>query len=215
MCASVGDAFGALRIEYKVLIDQFNIQLDESTTAIHQLHQLGFSPSLLTDIILTHGDFDHAGGLADFTKATVHLSQEEYETIARRGSRYLQSQFSHNPRFITYKSNTLTWNELPAREIYRSEAIQIVMIPLFGHTHGHCGVAIQHEDKWLLYAGDAFYLDREMHEDGHPVTSKSEVAAEDNAARIKSFNSLKNLKHNFPLLQIYPYHDINTFQFLN
>ena len=35
------------------------------------------------DIVLTHGDPDHAGGLADFPTAAVHLSAEEHAAVAQ------------------------------------------------------------------------------------------------------------------------------------
>jgi glyoxylase-like metal-dependent hydrolase (beta-lactamase superfamily II) len=31
------------------------------------------------------------------------------------------------------------------------------MVPLFGHTMGHCGVAIQSTRGWMLHAGDAYF----------------------------------------------------------
>ncbi|GBQ96098.1 MBL fold metallo-hydrolase [Gluconobacter cerinus] len=31
------------------------------------------------------------------------------------------------------------------------------MVPLPGHTRGHCGYAIDTGERWLLHAGDAFY----------------------------------------------------------
>ena len=36
------------------------------------------------------------------------------------------------------------------------------MIPLTGHTAGHCGVAINTPDGWLLHCGDAFFFAGEI-----------------------------------------------------
>ena len=36
------------------------------------------------------------------------------------------------------------------------------MIPLPGHTAGHCGVAINTPDGWLLHCGDAFFFAGEI-----------------------------------------------------
>ena len=36
------------------------------------------------------------------------------------------------------------------------------MIPLPGHTLGHCGIAVRAKDKWLLHAGDAYFFHGEM-----------------------------------------------------
>ena len=32
------------------------------------------------------------------------------------------------------------------------------MIPLPGHTPGHCGIAVRGKDKWLLHAGDSYFF---------------------------------------------------------
>lgn len=34
---------------------------------------------------------------------------------------------------------------------------EILLVPLTGHTWGHCGVAIQRDADWLLHAGDAHF----------------------------------------------------------
>jgi glyoxylase-like metal-dependent hydrolase (beta-lactamase superfamily II) len=36
------------------------------------------------------------------------------------------------------------------------------MIPLPGHTSGHCGIAVRSEGKWLLHAGDAYFFHGQM-----------------------------------------------------
>lgn len=36
------------------------------------------------------------------------------------------------------------------------------MVPLFGHTHGHSGIAVNGPDGWLLSCGDAYFDAREV-----------------------------------------------------
>jgi glyoxylase-like metal-dependent hydrolase (beta-lactamase superfamily II) len=38
----------------------------------------------------------------------------------------------------------------------------ILIVPLFGHTHGHCGIAVNDGGRWLLDAGDAYFDAREI-----------------------------------------------------
>ena len=33
----------------------------------------------------------------------------------------------------------------------------VLLIPLPGHTGGHCGVAVKADDGWLLHCGDAYF----------------------------------------------------------
>ena len=42
---------------------------NKAQTAISQIEKLGYKPDEVTDIIMTHLDLDHAGGLADFPNA--------------------------------------------------------------------------------------------------------------------------------------------------
>ena len=49
----------------------------ESRSAVQALASLGVEPGRVTDVILTHLHWDHAGGLAAFSEATVHLQERE------------------------------------------------------------------------------------------------------------------------------------------
>ena len=58
------------------------IRFDPDRTALRQIKRLGFSPRDVRHIVMTHLDFDHAGGLIDFPHARVHLM--EAEAVAAR-----------------------------------------------------------------------------------------------------------------------------------
>src|SRR3954451_9318603 len=51
----------------------------EEMTAVRQIAALGFDPRDVRHIVMSHLDFDHAGGLDDFSEATVHLLSDERE----------------------------------------------------------------------------------------------------------------------------------------
>src|SRR5206468_9190523 len=38
----------------------------------------------------------------------------------------------------------------------------VFLVPLIGHTEGHCGVAIRQGKGWLLHAGDAYFFRKEI-----------------------------------------------------
>jgi glyoxylase-like metal-dependent hydrolase (beta-lactamase superfamily II) len=40
---------------------------------------------------------------------------------------------------------------------------EVLLVPLFGHTLGHCGVAVRTGDGWILHAGDAYFARDEIH----------------------------------------------------
>src|SRR3954447_4440373 len=49
----------------------------EELTAVRQIEALGYKATDVRHIVLTHLDFDHAGGLDDFPAATVHMLHDE------------------------------------------------------------------------------------------------------------------------------------------
>ena len=144
-----------------------NIQFNRKYTAIAQIEQLGFSARDVRHIVLTHLDFDHAGGLEDFPEATVHLMQREIDTARdRRGfiasGRYRPRQWDEVNHWQHYTAGGEPWFGFEAVRELVGLPPEILLIPLVGHTHGHAGVAIQTAQGWLLHAGDAYFYRHEM-----------------------------------------------------
>lgn len=147
--------------------------LDEEETAIRQIARLGFAPSDVRHIILTHLDVDHSGGLPDFPDAHVHVLASELDAALSQAPsfRYRPAHWAHEPRWVTYDSD-------PGEPWYGFTALQpkglpqeIRLVPLGGHTTGHSGIAVQRGDRWLLHCGDAYYYHRELGElrETHPL----------------------------------------------
>ena len=42
---------------------------------------------------------------------------------------------------------------------------ELALIPLPGHTRGHCGVAVRTQSGWLLHAGDAYFHENRLKPD--------------------------------------------------
>jgi glyoxylase-like metal-dependent hydrolase (beta-lactamase superfamily II) len=145
-----------------------NIQLREEETAIRQIEALGFKASDVRHILLTHLDFDHAGGLEDFPHATIHLMDKEYRaaTGPRDGfvprNRYRPRQFDEIRNWKRYGVKGEPWFGFEAVRDLDGLPPEILMVPLPGHTWGHAGIAVQGQDGWLLHAGDAYFYRHEV-----------------------------------------------------
>lgn len=145
-----------------------NIRLREEETAIRQIERLGFSASDVRHIVLTHLDFDHAGGLEDFPQATIHLMDAEYEAFrtTRHGfvtkQRYRPMQIDEVRNWRRYQSGGEPWFGFDAVRQVDGLPPEILLIPLRGHTFGHAGVAVQTPEGWLLHAGDAYFFRDEV-----------------------------------------------------
>ena len=141
--------------------------LEEGETAIRQVERLGFAASDVRHIMLTHLDFDHAGGLDDFPEARVHLLAREHEVATAQSSwldrqRFRPQQWSSQSRWMTYEPSGETWYGFEAVRAATELADEILLVPLPGHTMGHAGIAVKQSDGWLLHAGDAYFFQGEM-----------------------------------------------------
>lgn len=141
---------------------------DPALAAVSQIRQLGFDPRDVRHIVMTHLDLDHVGGLVDFPHAKVHVHANELEAAMRRKSfrdkhRYLPPMWAHGPHWETYAEEGEPWFGFEAVRDLRGLPPEILLVPLFGHTLGHCGVAVRATSGWLLHAGDAYFDPREIH----------------------------------------------------
>lgn len=139
----------------------------ESMTAIRQIERMGFDPRDVRHIVLTHLDFDHAGGLDDFPHATVHLMAPERDAALRRDTmldrmRYRPQQWSTRDHWRVYEAGGDSFFGLERVRALEGVHPDIVMVPLIGHTFGHAGIAVRRQRDWLFLAGDAYFFRHEM-----------------------------------------------------
>jgi glyoxylase-like metal-dependent hydrolase (beta-lactamase superfamily II) len=146
-------------------------ELRAEMTAVRQIRRLGFDPKDVRHIVLTHLDFDHAGGLDDFPEARIHMLGRERDSAALQKTvldrmRYRPAQWSTRAMWETYPvEGDLAWFGFNAVRELRGIREDIALVPLIGHTLGHAGVAIRRGPDWLLVAGDAYFYHAEMDPD--------------------------------------------------
>jgi len=132
-------------------------RLDPAETALHQIRALGFSAADVRHVLVTHLDVDHAGGLADFPAAQVHVSATEKNAAERREMRYIHAQFAHDPKWVPHELEGEPWFGFSAVRAIPDTDCEVLMVPLHGHSQGHCGIAVRADDGWILHAGDAYF----------------------------------------------------------
>jgi glyoxylase-like metal-dependent hydrolase (beta-lactamase superfamily II) len=193
-------------------IDAAGFQFHERLTAARQVERLGFRAADVTDVVLTHADPDHAGGLADFPAAAVHVSAEEHARLQEGRPRYSAAQFSHRPRWVAHARSPRRWLGIEARPLPPLAGAEAFLVPLVGHTLGHCGVAVRAGDRWLLHVGDAHYLRAELSTDDHPVSALASLRADDDALRRESLAVLRRLaRDHADDVEMFGYHDFAEF----
>lgn len=133
--------------------------LSEAETAGRQLQALGFSADDVTDIVATHLDYDHVGGVSDFPSATLHVTGTEYTAAAepksrKEKARYRRAHLESLTSVETYDTPTSEVLGLATHQL--DDAGELHLIPLPGHTNGHAAVAFHDPIRrgWLVHAGD-------------------------------------------------------------
>ena len=125
------------------------------------LHSAGFTPADVTDVILTHLHFDHAGGstkrvgasvVPTFSRATYHLQQGQWETAMNPNVREKASFLQHN--FVPlHESGQLALTcgaQLPF------PGIEVLVF--HGHTRAQQLLKVSGAEGTLVYVADLFPL---------------------------------------------------------
>lgn len=193
------------------LLLQVGLNLTEIQSAKEQIIALGLNPNQVKTIVLTHLDFDHSSGLLDFPQATVHISKEELDSFTHGNPRYLSYVLEHQPKIEKYDTSSVDWLGFEARYLSIHPELKMALIPLFGHTIGHCGIAFEVNKQVYFYIGDAYYLRAELTDPSHPIHALTEARAVDNAQRVETLHRLKAFVKKHPEVCVFGYHDATEF----
>jgi len=122
------------------------------------LARLGLSRESISHVILTHGDFDHAGGITmqnetgglelTFPAAMHHIQHQEWEDVLSPNKRSADAYWSENfAGLVEGKNLRLVDGEeeiLPGVRVVRTG----------GHTRGHQAVWLESAGETALHLGD-------------------------------------------------------------
>ena len=148
------------------------IPCDPEETMVRQLAGLGYEPEDVRHIVLTHLHLDHAGGIVDFPRALVHVYGVEYEA-AKKPRRYswidrvgyLVGHLQQGTKWVIHRLEGRTWLGLDCAPVLEGSEVEVSLVPLVGHSPGHCGVAVRVMDRWLLHCGDAYVREMQIDPD--------------------------------------------------
>lgn len=189
--------------------------LSHAETATAQVQALGYQPTDVKHIVVTHLDLDHAGGLCDFPHAKVHLHAREHAAAMARKhlmerERYLAAHWAHGPKWEVYVEDGDTWRGLPAVTRLRGLDADVGLLPMHGHTRGHSAVIVRNSERWLVHAGDA-YFHRSAIEGSRKVpvgyAAFERVTEMIPAQRRASVAALRQLAASYPDIDMFCAHD--------
>ena len=200
------------------LVSQAQLKIEE--TAVYQLNKLGFKRGDVKHIVLTHLDLDHAGGLSDFPDAKVHAHYHEIDAALaprhwKEKARYRPHQFAHQPRWQDVLDSSENWFGFEQVKRLRGVRAEILLVPLAGHTDGHCGVAVRRANgTWLFHVGD-LSMDRRSLTNSQPkaIRNVENMLAKNNQQRLQNLKKVKRLiDEHAHEVDVFCAHDINEYR---
>ncbi|WP_254524433.1 N-acyl homoserine lactonase family protein [Natrinema caseinilyticum] len=127
-----------------------NIDMDENEKAIHRLEDLGYSPSEVDTVIMSHLHMDHAGGISDFPDAEFIVQHDELQYAS--WPEPVQAGFYQEGDF-----GVLRTPEFDVSVAHGSVDVfgdgRVETIPTPGHTPGHQSVKIELDDAGTVILG--------------------------------------------------------------
>lgn len=127
----------------KALAEQFKITY---TDPLDLLKDMGITPDMITDVIITHAHFDHIGNVDKFIKAKIYIQKDELDNYLKRTVDKNKIDFFNNNVLIKTFDKELIIYDL------------IKIINIGGHSTGSSAVAFNFNNKKYIITGDECYL---------------------------------------------------------
>ncbi len=116
-----------------------------------QLRHHGYQPSQVKYVVLSHGHFDHAGGLAMFPGAQFFAMRGELPNALWPGGDARGFVFDDIAPARNFK-----WTE-PADDLDLFGDGSLLMLKTPGHTPGECSLAVRLKNQTVILTGDTLH----------------------------------------------------------
>lgn len=194
------------------------LRLSPGLEAEKQIDRWNLTPQDISQVIISHFHADHIGGLRDFPEARFIASATAYERISgQRGWRAMRAGTIPDlmPSDFTARATMLSEFSGPAlpglgatHDLFGDGSLLLVTLP--GHARGQIGMLATTTQGLLLFAADACWLARSIHEQRppHPITN---LLVDEPSAVRATIDHLHTFAQARPDVTIIPSHCPETF----
>jgi glyoxylase-like metal-dependent hydrolase (beta-lactamase superfamily II) len=154
-----------------------------------QLRRLGIEPSQVIKVVLTHLHTDHAGGLHHFPDSEILVSGSELGlAIGWRGRLrgYPKNRWPSWFKPAPVELPSVAFGPFP-QSLALTEAGDVTLIALPGHTPGQIGVILAEDERSILFAADSAYSQELMLKGAIDGVAPNEQVARSTLKRIQTF----------------------------
>jgi glyoxylase-like metal-dependent hydrolase (beta-lactamase superfamily II) len=122
------------------------------------LAAIGVDPSYVTDVIITHLHWDHAGNLDLFPRARTHVQEEELRYCTGRSMSHREIRKTYEANDVMSAVKTLFDGRLVLHRSTAEIVPGVTIHPVGGHTPGSQVVRVPTKRGWIVLASDSAHL---------------------------------------------------------
>lgn len=149
---------------------------------IDALEDLGFTPDMVSKILVTHKHDDHSGELKSFPNAEIYISPEDADALGLEGDNVIRVEYTDGAYY-----------NFPA-SLKIGEGIHF--LPAKGHTNGNSIVIAEDDGLFYMIHGDLTYTDEAMYE------NKLSVVFEDIELARETLDIVREFIRNHPTVYV-------------